>query len=175
MIYLIINKYFRNKVFKLKSIVIYFSKSGNIKKIASETAELIKADIKEIISLENMNGIFGFLKCGFQAITKKEARIGIVFDDLDSYDLVVICGPVWVGHMSSPIRAFLKEFSSKINNPAFIILHIFKKNNYLNVIKEMSDLSKSKEIASLSLPIKKDANYKQEILSFAKQIASNLP
>lgn len=159
----------------MKSIVIYFSKSGNVKRIATEIAELIKADLKEIISLEKTDGIFGFVKCGFQAVLKKEARIGIVIDDLDRYDLVVICGPVWAGQMSSPVRTFLNKFSSKINNPAFVILHGDEKNKYLNVIKEMSSILSSKQIAYLSLAEKKNGNYSETILDFAKEIAVNLP
>lgn len=159
----------------MKSIVIYFSKSGNTKKVATEMAELIKADLKEIVSLENMNGILGFIKCGFQAVSKKEARIGIVIDDLDTYDLIVVCGPVWAGQMSSPIRAFLNKFSSKLKNPAFIILHSDEKNKYLSVAKEMSSLLTAKHIAYLSLAEKKNGNYSAEILDFAKEIANNLP
>ncbi len=158
----------------MKSAVLYYSRTGNIKKVASKMAEIIKGDLKEIICLENTSGLFGFIKCGFQASTKKEARIAQIFDELKDYDLVIVCSPIWAGNMSSPVRAFLNKYGSSIQNVAFLVMHADKKANYREAIREMSKICGKTQVAYLSLAQDNESDFGEQLFGFAKKIADNL-
>lgn len=159
----------------METAVIYFSRSGVTKKAAENMAKIIKADLREIVCLEKSEGFLGFMKAGYQAMTKKEARISLVFEDVKKYDLVIVCSPVWAGNLCSPARAFLNKYGRQLNHTAFILTHGDKKNNYINIIKEMEKLIDNKAIAFASLVSDENSDYSSELLSFAKRIAENLP
>ena len=158
----------------MKSAVVYFSRTGNVKKVASKMAEIVKGDLKEIVCLESTAGVYGFIKCGFQAATKKEARIAQMFDDMKDYDLVIVCSPIWAGNMSSPARTFLKKYGSSLQNVAFLVMHADKKNNYREAIREMSKICEKTQVAYLSLTQNKDSDFSEELFGFAKKIADHL-
>lgn len=158
----------------MKSAIVYFSRTGNVKRAASKMAEITQGDLKEIVCLENTNGVFGFIKCGFQAAKRKEARIAQIFDDMNDYDLVIVCSPIWAGNMSSPVRAFLNKYGSSLQNVAFLVMHGDGKNNYREAIREMSKICGKTQVAYLSLAQNKDSDFGEELFEFAKKIADHL-
>ncbi len=95
---------------KSKTLVVYYTRTGNIKKVALEIAKTIKADVCEIQS-GRYPGIRGFFRAGFQAVFKRRPKISIN-KNTDNYDLIIIGTPNWGKRMASPVRSFIfqREF-----------------------------------------------------------------
>ena len=99
----------------MKTLVVYYSRTGKTKFVAEKVAAELKADIEKVIDLKNRNGRFGFLKAGYDATRGNETKIGATQKLLGEYDLIVIGTPVWNSRPASAIRTYLKrnDFAGK--------------------------------------------------------------
>jgi len=97
-------------------LVVYYSRSGNNKKIAQEIASILKADIDEIVPEKPYHGFFGFMRAGYHAVKKKTVKISSSKNP-SSYSLVVIVSPLNVGSLPSPTRSYIKK--NKLGKLAF--------------------------------------------------------
>lgn len=60
----------------VKSLVVYYSRTGNTRFVAEMIAEKLKADIEELIDKKGRGGSIGFLIAGKDAALKKETQMG---------------------------------------------------------------------------------------------------
>jgi flavodoxin len=102
-----------------KILVVYYSRSGATRKLASSIAARLKADLEEICDYRDRSGPFGYLRSLVEAM--RQSCVDIVPHGLDvaSYDLIVIGTPVWAGSVSSPVRAYLAENRQQLPHVAF--------------------------------------------------------
>lgn len=133
----------------MKTLVVYYSRTGTTKKVAEIIKEKLQCDIEEIITEAHFSGLLGYMKCAFQAFYKKMPKIRAVEFDLGSYDLVVIGTPVWAGNMSSPIRTFLTQQKDNFKHIAFFCTH--SSTGCSNTFSNMSGLLCKEPIARLAL------------------------
>ncbi len=102
---------------KQKILVVYYSRTGNTKKVALNLAKKINADCEEIIDLKERNRIIiGWLVSGKDATMKKMTEIEFKKDP-SKYDLVIIGTPVWSWTVTPAIRTYLSE--NKFKKVAF--------------------------------------------------------
>ena len=59
----------------MKTLVIYYSRTGNTKFATETIAAELGADIEEVIDLKNRQGRLAFLSAGRDAISGKETKI----------------------------------------------------------------------------------------------------
>lgn len=133
------------------TIIVYYSKTGNVKEMAGELAVKRNADIFEIDDLINREGFWGFAKSGYQALRKKSTPIAHINIDLTKYTTAVVCGPIWAGSMTPPIRTFLKDYAGNFKNIEYVIMHADKKKKYKNIFKEMDAITGKKNSGAYSL------------------------
>lgn len=133
------------------TLIVYFSKTGNVKEMAGELAVKRNTDIFEIDDLVNREGFCGFAKSGYQALRKKSTPIARINIDLSKYTTAIVCGPIWAGNMTPPIRTFLKDYSGNFKNIEYVIMHADKKNDYENIFKEMDEITGKKNSGEFSL------------------------
>ncbi len=93
---------------RMNVLVVYYSRSGNTKKIAEKIVKKLKADIDEIKDLKNRKGIIGFLSGGKDVVTKKLTKIEFEKNPY-KYDLVIIGTPVWASTMTPAIKTYLEK------------------------------------------------------------------
>lgn len=93
----------------MKSLVVYYSRTGNTKFVAERIANELGADIEEIVDLANRRGWLGFLKAGYDATRGRETKIGEMRKSPRDFDLIVVGSPVWNSRPSSAIRTYLKR------------------------------------------------------------------
>ncbi len=100
---------------KLKSLVVYYSRTGNARFVAETIAAEVGADIEEVVNLKKRSGTFGFLSSGFAARFGKGTKIAPTAKLPAAYDLVIVGTPVWAGQPTPAIRTYLKknDFSGK--------------------------------------------------------------
>jgi flavodoxin len=99
----------------LKSLVVYYSRTGNARFIAETIAAEIGADIEEVVDLKKRSGALGFIIGGFDARRGKKTEIAPTKKSPTDYDLVIIGTPIWAGSPSPAINTYLKknDFSGK--------------------------------------------------------------
>ncbi len=103
----------------MKTLVVYYSRSGSTKKIAEEISSKMNCDIEEIIDNKNRKGIIGWLKSGRDARSKNLTTIREMQKDLEKYDLIAIGTPIWAAFMVPAVRTFINENKGKFKNVAF--------------------------------------------------------
>lgn len=103
----------------MKILVVYYSRSGNTKKVANEIAAALSADVEEIVELKSRAGTGGYLGAGADAILQKATPIAEIKRDIGNYDLVIVGTPVWFFTMASGVRSFLMQSGDKIKRSLF--------------------------------------------------------
>ncbi len=93
----------------MKSLVVYYSRTGNARFVAETIAAEIGADIEEVIDLKKRSGTLGSLSGGFAARRGKETEIAPTTKSPARYDLIIVGTPVWAGRPSPAITTYLKK------------------------------------------------------------------
>ena len=103
----------------MKTLIIYFSRTGVTKKVAEILKEKLGADIETIDCRANYKGIIGYLRAGREGMKRLTPEINPLKSQPADYDLVIVGTPVWGFTMSSPVRSFLGKYKSRIKRAAF--------------------------------------------------------
>ena len=135
----------------MKTLVVYYSVSGNVKKAAESYAQRYGGDLLELKCLTSYRGIIGGLRGVISVIAKSNPVNEPITVDLENYDKVVVCGAVWGGSIASPVRTFLLEYGDRLKEVEYIISRGSAKNEYTEVFDEMDALCKKKRVAAISL------------------------
>jgi len=93
----------------MKTLVIYYTRTGNAKFLAETIVAELGADIEEVIDLKKRQGTFGWLSAGRDATGGKETEIDPTKRTPTDYDLIIIGQPVWAGNPTPAIRTYLKK------------------------------------------------------------------
>jgi flavodoxin len=93
----------------MKTLVIYYTRTGNAKYIAETVASEIGADIEEVIDLKNRQGRLNYLPAGRDAMSGKETEIAQTKRNPTDYDLIIIGQPVWAGSPTPAIRTYVSK------------------------------------------------------------------
>jgi flavodoxin len=94
---------------KLKSLIVYYSRSGNSKFVAETVAAEIGADVEEIVDQKKRSGIGGWLSGGKDAKQGKETEIAATTKSPANYELIVVGTPVWASSITPAVRTYLKK------------------------------------------------------------------
>jgi len=124
----------------VKVLAVYYSRTGNTKLVAEAIAQGLEADVEEIKDERNRMGVFGFLRCGYEAIFKKLTDIEVSKKNLEGYDLIIVGSPVWAGRLSSPVRTYLHLYGHKFKNVAFFVTYGMGKGKVFSQIEELCKL-----------------------------------
>jgi flavodoxin len=93
----------------MRSLVVFYSRTGNSKFVAKKVASELGADIEEVVDLKNRRGWLGFIRAGYDATRDKETKIEKTQKSPWDYDLIVLGTPVWNSRLTPAIRTYLKE------------------------------------------------------------------
>ncbi len=133
--------FLKNKKPKFKTLVVYFSKTGNTQKIAYKMAVMLKGDIDRVVDLNDR----GFCLGGGAATFGIAADIGKMKYDPAVYDLVILGTPIWSWNVSPAIRAYIKQYRGKFKNLAFFTTAGGTAPD--KIVKKMEKLSGQKGLA----------------------------
>ena len=103
----------------LKTLVVFYSRSGTTRRIAVALSEALKCDLEEITEPTPRTGLLGYMRSLLEATLKHPSTITPRQRDVSSYDLVVVGTPVWAWSLSSPVRAYLMSTASRLPEVAF--------------------------------------------------------
>lgn len=150
-------------------LVVDYSRSGNTHMVAEAIASGCGADLERIKDVRPRQGLWGWLRSGHEAIRGTPAAIGPTALDPSDYDLVVIGSPVWAGHMSSPMRSYLRHRDGKLAQVALFVTE--GGSGGPKALSEMTALTGSKPVATLELRAKDiDGDLRSQIRAFVARV-----
>ena len=142
----------------MKTLVIYFSRTGNTKFVAEKIAEHLGAEICEVVDKKSRKGKFGFIKSGYESIRKKLTEIE-VSTKVDDYDFVIIGSPVWANGITPAIRTFIHQ--NDLSNKQIACFVTLKGDNPQKPLEKMKEAI-SPNVSTAELGITNDVKNREE-------------
>lgn len=133
----------------MRTLVVYYSYSGTTRKLAEALAKALGADVAEIRCASYGRGAVDFLKACYDSVMGRLPGIETTQAMPQSYDLVVVGGPVWAGHVATPVRAFLNGRRGQFKSIAFFLTAGGSPTDA--ALKEMGDIAQIAPVATLGL------------------------
>ena len=93
----------------MKTLVVYYTRTGNSKFAAETIAAELGADIEVVVDLKKRQGKLAYMSCGRDAMSGKETEIAPTNKNPADYDLIVIAQPVWAWSPTPAIRTYLNK------------------------------------------------------------------
>jgi len=158
----------------MKGLVIFYSRSGNTRKIAQEISTALKFDLEEIFDTRAREGLWGFLSAGNDASKRRLTSIKENKKDPSFYELIIIGTPIWAGNISVPIRTYLHMHKKDFNQVAFFYTGL--NSNNTKVFKDMEEICGKKPLSLLEITsreIKRNI-YQAKVKEFIKSISEEM-
>ena len=153
-----------------KTLVVYYSRTGNTRKVAEACAERLGADIEEIVDRKNRSGPIGWLTAGRDAGRRSLTEIEEPTKDPSGYNIVVVGSPVWNDSVSTPVRTYIVKNSVSFSRLAIFCTGDAEDNRALD---EMEEIIGKVPLASMKLRRKRDiesGEYAEKIDAFVNKI-----
>lgn len=103
----------------MKTLVVYYSRTGNTRKVGMEISKMLNADLEEITEAKSRSGIIGYLTAGGDSLLGRPGLIKQPYRDPSLYDLVIVGTPVWAFTVSAPVRTYLSGHGEGLKKVAF--------------------------------------------------------
>ena len=153
----------------MKSLVVYYSKTGVTRKAAVAISRMLGADIEEIVDLKDRGGIIGWLMGGRDSCLKNLTDIKRPKKDPSKYKLVIVGTPVWAFTLTPAIRTYITKRCRRLKRVAFFCTNGGAPGN---TFKAMQEICTKKPVAALSLSTKDmlSGEYFDKIRKFVSKI-----
>lgn len=102
----------------MDTLVVSYSLGGVTRRVATDIATALNADVDEIEDATPRRGALGYLQSGLEAIARGAPSIR-THRDPGKYALVVLGTPVWAHTMASPLRSYLLMHHRSLEQVAF--------------------------------------------------------
>jgi flavodoxin len=102
----------------MKALVVYYSRSGNTRRVAKAIADALGATLEELHETRDRTGALGYIRSGIDAVRKKSAELAPIASDSAEFDLVVLGTPVWAFTMAPAVRTYIQQNCGKIKRAA---------------------------------------------------------
>jgi len=95
----------------MKSIIVFYSMSGNVRMVAERIADGTRADLLEIVPQKAFpdKGLRKFLWGGKSAVMCEKPPLVPYRFDADDYDMVILASPIWASNITPPMRTFVSD------------------------------------------------------------------
>jgi flavodoxin len=98
----------------MKTLVVYYSKSGNTRRVAEEIAKALGGETEALVEIGvKRSGILGFLFAGRDGMRGRASQIEAPRKRPADDDLVFIGSPVWGGNVAPAVRSYLAAANLK--------------------------------------------------------------
>jgi len=131
----------------MKTLIAYFSFSGNNEILAKELQNIVPADLYQIREMKKRTGISILLDVLFKRVPEIE-KPDIA---INQYDHVILAAPVWAGRIANPVKSFLKLEKDNIRDYSFISMCGNGGNKHLG--EELISLSGKTPSSIMELPV----------------------
>lgn len=152
-------------------LMVFYSLTGTTQTVAQKIALACDCDIEEILDVRPRTGFFGYLKSGFEAITKTLPAIKPITNRPADYELVILGTPVWASNISSPMRSYIVQNAEYFRRVATFCTMRGSGGN--KVLGDIATLCDKRPVAQLALTEEqvKNNGYLDGVTSFAVSLA----
>jgi flavodoxin len=158
---------------KLKTLIVYYSRTGNARFVAETMATEMGADVEEIIDQRKRSGILGFLRGGSDARNGKETEIAPTKKAPADYDLIIVGSPIWASRPTPAITTYLKKNNLTGKKVAVFFTQGGKKPVGIDQTKALMPNSNCIGVLSISNPLNKKEESGKQIKEWCKTLAAN--
>jgi len=159
----------------MKTLVLYYSRTGNTRTVAEAIARQLGADIEEIHDTSRRLGLRGYLRSGFDAALGRCTGLEPTRRDPADYDVVVVGTPVWNASVSAPVRTFLAANGRRMKTFAFFATQGGR--GAPRAFRQMSDLVGRRPVTTLVLTERTVRHHEifSSVGSFVRALESAVP
>ena len=152
----------------MKTLCLYYTRTGTTKAAMEKLAQLLDADLAEYTDGKDRSGVLGYIGACF--VSAKKTRVAIKENvDLASYDRVIIGMPVWVEGPCAIGRAFISQYKDSLKGEVYYAVTHMGKGTYEEKIKAMDQLLGRPSAGQISMQTK-EHDYLKDIEEFAAKL-----
>ena len=120
--------------------VYYYTRTGNCKKVARDYVDEDNGYLIQITDIpeDNYQGIWGFIKGGFDAVRGKEVSYRTVGDKYIEENEIVLVTPIWAGKIPPAFNSFLSEESFTPEMKVYVVT-VSKSGNGRDAFRYIAD------------------------------------
>jgi len=157
-------------VLNLKSLVVYYTRTGNARFVAETIAAEIGSDVEEVIDMKKRSGVLGYLSGGKDARQGKETQIAPSTKSPADYDLIIVGTPIWAARPTPAVTTYLKKNNLSGKKVTVFFTQGGKKPQGIEQIKAL--MPNSEYIAELTLvsPLKSKEESEKQIIEWCKTL-----
>jgi flavodoxin len=157
----------------LKSLVIYYTRTGNARFVAETIAAEIGADAEEIVDMKNRSGKFAYLTGGSDARRGKTTEIAPTTKSPADYELIVVGTPVWASRPAPAVTTYLKKNDLAGKKVALFFTQGGKKPSAIEQTKALIPNSECIGVLTLIEPLKSKEESEKQIVEWCKTLTAN--
>jgi len=157
----------------LKSLVVYYTRTGNARFVAETIAAEIGADVEEVIDLKKRTGALAYLSGGSDARRGKETEIAPTKKVSSDYDLIIVGTPIWAGRPAPAITTYLKKNDLSDKKIAVFFTQGGKKPQGIEQTKALMPNSNFVGEIFLVNPLGNKEDSEKQIITWCKTLIAN--
>lgn len=148
----------------MKSIIVYYSRTGRTSKVARTWAHRIGASRLKIIPMGWRGTLSDVLKYKIATLTRKTMPIDLYSIDFSKYDRIIIMVPVICGMMSAPMRTFIRQEAGNLHNVEYVIIHKGIKMRHKSLIRWLDKTLGEWHVAASSIWVSWGKKYRPALI-----------
>jgi len=108
-----------------KNLIVYYSKTGNVRLLAQTAAQLLDADVEELIDKSKWTGVDGFVRRAHRAMVKGDTALNPTRYAPNNYEQILVFSPLWGPTVCPAVRTYLKQQKDLIDELNLVVLGAF--------------------------------------------------
>lgn len=158
----------------MKTLVAFYSLTGNTSLVASKIAALLHADTDRILTEVPYEGGWGYAKAAYHSLIGRKVAIKASGVTPQDYDLVVVAGPVWSGRIAPPVRTYLANYRGQFRRVAFCVTQGGTSPG--KALQQMETISGAKPVETMSVQAKEvvEGRHDKAARTFVKRLQQEL-
>ena len=157
----------------MKSLVVYYTRTGNARFAAETIAAEIGADVEEIMDMKKRSGVIGWLNAGSDARRSKETEIAPSKKSPADYDLIIVGTPVWASRPTPAVTTYLKKNDLSSKKVALFFTQGGKKPTAIDQTKALILNSECIGVLTVINPMANKEESEKQIMEWCKTLIPN--
>ena len=157
-----------------KTLVVYYSRTGNTRFVAEKIAGKLKADIEEVIDRKNRRGIIGWWRAAGDATRGKETEIERTKNSPSDYDLIILGSPVWNKRIPPAMRTYLNK--NDLSKKKIAFFNTNGSDEVQNTFSTRRELAKNQDPGAelVVSKVQKNKEAEKKVENWCEQITAKL-
>ena len=105
----------------MKTLILFYSYTGNSKRFAENLSKEIGADIEEVKTDKRPGTIAAYVLGSFSAMRQKSVIIKPIQADISQYDHFILIAPIWAGNPAPAFNSMIDNLSAKKSVELYLI------------------------------------------------------